>query len=427
MREQRSITEHIDWPLFLVYLVMVLMGWFNIYAAVYDPAHESIFSMSMQYGKQIQWIGISLGVAMLILFADAKLFAGLAYFIYGAFILLLIATLFVGTEIKGSHSWIRIGGFSLQPAELSKFAVALGLAKYLGDINTKLDKTRSQLIAAGIVLVPMAIIVAQSETGQALVYASFILAMYREGLPSMYLTAAFGVLVVAILALLFNPLYLAIAIGIVALGVFFLMGKRRISRLIIIGLVAAATSGFAMSVNYIFNNDKFVKDYQRQRVNALLGKIDKNDKKARKGILYNVDQSKIAIGSGGIIGKGYLNGTQTKYKFVPEQDTDFIFCTVGEEWGFVGSTLVLGLFIFLILRILHLAERQRSPFTRVYAYCCAAIFFFHVLVNVGMTLGLMPVIGIPLPFFSYGGSSLLAFSILLFILIRLDAYRKQSL
>lgn len=428
MREQRSILQNIDWPIFAIYLVLVLMGWFNIYAAVYNEEHKSIFSLNMQYGKQVLWIGISLAVALVILFTDGKFFATFSFWIYGFMILLLMATIFIGAEIKGSHSWIRLGGgFSLQPAELSKFAVCLALARYLSNVNIKMEKLRTRLVCAGIICLPIVIILLQNETGMALVYTALVMVLYREGLPGGFLLIAFAALVLFILALVVEQKTILFSIiGVIAVVVFLFFGKRKFRRLIGIAVVAIAAVGFTLSVNYIFT--KVLKPHQSIRITALLGKIDPAQmKEAKKGVLYNVNQSKIAIGSGGVLGKGWLKGTQTKYDFVPEQDTDFIFCTVGEEWGFVGSTTVLLLFMFLILRIIFLAERQKSPFTRVYAYGVASIIFFHLLVNVGMTLGLMPVIGIPLPFFSYGGSSLLSFTILLFILLRLDSYRMQIL
>lgn len=426
MREQRSIVQNIDWPLLVIYMVLVTMGWLNIYAAVYDEANKSMFDLDMQYGKQVMWIGISALVGAVILFTDGKMFPTFAFFIYTFMILLLIATIFIGAEIKGSHSWIRLGSFSIQPAELAKFATCLALARYLGDINVKMDKLKTRLISAGIIVLPMLIILLQNETGLAIVYGAFVFVLYREGLPGGFLLLGFAVAVLFVLSLVVAKTILFAIIGAVALLAFIFFGKRKFSRLIRVAAVAGMAIAFTFSVNYIFT--KVLKPHQRIRIDALLGNIDESNRKiAEKGILYNVNQSKIAIGSGGVIGKGYLKGTQTKYDFVPEQDTDFIFCTVGEEWGFVGTTTVILLFMTLILRIIYIAERQKAPFTRIYGYGVASILMFHLMVNVGMTLGLMPVIGIPLPFFSYGGSSLLGFTILLFILIRLDSYRMQIL
>jgi rod shape determining protein RodA len=407
-------------------MVLVTMGWLNIYAAVYDEANKSMFDLDMQYGKQVMWIGISALVGTVILFTDGKMFPTFAFFIYTFMILLLIATIFIGAEIKGSHSWIRLGSFSIQPAELAKFATCLALARYLGDINVKMDKLKTRLISAGIIVLPMLIILLQNETGLAIVYGAFVFVLYREGLPGGFLLLGFAVALLFILSLVVAKTILFAIIGAVALLAFIFFGKRKFSRLIRVAAVAGMAIAFTFSVNYIFT--KVLKPHQRIRIDALLGNIDESNRKiAEKGILYNVNQSKIAIGSGGVIGKGYLKGTQTKYDFVPEQDTDFIFCTVGEEWGFVGTTTVILLFMTLILRIIFIAERQKAPFTRIYGYGVASILMFHLMVNVGMTLGLMPVIGIPLPFFSYGGSSLLGFTILLFILIRLDSYRMQIL
>lgn len=427
MREQRSIVQNIDWPLLVIYMVLVIMGWMNIYAAVYDPQNVSMFDLDVQYGKQAMFIGICALVGTVILFTDGKLFPTFSFWIYAFMMVLLVATIFLGKEVKGSHSWLNIGGgFSLQPAELAKFATCLALARYLGDINVKMEKLQTRLICAALIGLPVLIILMQNETGLAIVYFAFVFVLYREGLPGGYLLLGFSVLVLFILALLVEKNILFSIIGAVAILVFLFMGKRRFSRLIRVAAVAGIAIGFTLSVNYIFT--KVLKPHQSIRINALLGKIDESNRKiAEKGILYNVNQSKIAIGSGGLVGKGWTKGTQTKYDFVPEQDTDFIFCTVGEEWGFLGSTTVILLFMILILRIIYIAERQKAPFTRIYAYGVASIFMFHLMVNVGMTLGLMPVIGIPLPFFSYGGSSLLGFTILLFILIRLDSYRMQIL
>jgi rod shape determining protein RodA len=403
------------------------MGWLNIYAAVYDPENISLFDLDMQYGKQAMFIGICALVGTVILFTDGKLFPTFSFWIYAFMMLLLVATIFLGKNVHGSRSWLNIGGgFSLQPAELAKFATCLALARFLSEINVKMAKLQTRLICAAIIGFPVLIILLQNETGLAIVYFSFVFVMYREGLPGGYLLLGFAVLVLFILALLVEKTILFSVIGAIAILVFMFLGKRRFSRLLRIAVVATIAIGFTLSVDYIFT--KVLQPHQSIRITALLGKIDPSQmKEAKKGVLYNVNQSKIAIGSGGLVGKGWTKGTQTKYDFVPEQDTDFIFCTVGEEWGFLGSTTVLLLFMTLILRIIYIAERQKAPFTRIYAYGVASILMFHLMVNVGMTLGLMPVIGIPLPFFSYGGSSLLGFTILLFILIRLDSYRMQIL
>jgi rod shape determining protein RodA len=427
VREQRSIVQNIDWPLLVIYIALVTMGWLNIYAAVYDPQNISLFDLDMQYGKQAMFIGICALVGTVILFTDGKLFPTFSFWIYAFMMLLLVATIFLGKNVHGSKSWLNIGGgFSLQPAELAKFATCLALARFLGEINVKMEKLQTRLICAAIIGFPVLIILLQNETGLAIVYFSFVFVMYREGLPGGFLLLGFAVLVLFILALLVEKTILFSVIGAIAILVFMFMGKRRFSRLLRIAVVAAIAIGFTLSVDYIFT--KVLQPHQSIRITALLGKIDPSQmKEAKKGVLYNVNQSKIAIGSGGLVGKGWTKGTQTKYDFVPEQDTDFIFCTVGEEWGFIGSSTVLLLFMTLILRIIYIAERQKAPFTRIYAYGVASILMFHLMVNVGMTLGLMPVIGIPLPFFSYGGSSLLGFTILLFILIRLDSYRMQIL
>jgi rod shape determining protein RodA len=325
----------------------------------------------------------------------------------------------MGTAVKGSNSWIEIAGFRLQPAEFAKFATALALAKFLGGFNTKFSDRKVQLISAGFILLPMAIILMQNETGTALVFGAFIFMLYREGLPGYFLFIGFMIALMGVLALIFPPLYLIIVITFLAASMLLFIRRNR-QNILIIAAVAIFFIGFVSSVNYIFEN--VMQAHQKSRINVLLGKeVD------MKGAGYNVQQSKIAIGSGGLIGKGFLQGTQNKFRFVPEQSTDFIFCTIGEEFGFVGSVTFIILYLLLLWRVLFLAERQRYKFNRIYGYCVASILFFHFTINIGMTLGLLPVIGIPLPFFSYGGSSLLSFTILLFIFIRLDANRINEL
>jgi rod shape determining protein RodA len=414
-----GVLQNIDWLTVLLYLVMVFMGWSNIYAAVYNEEHQSIMDASQSYGKQLVWIITALFIALVILIIDGEFFPTFAYPIYGFFILFLLSVFVLGTEIKGSRSWIAIGEFRVQPAEFAKFATALALAKFLSNVNLKFDQLKSRLIAMSFFLIPPVIIILQKETGTALVFSSFILVLYREGLPGIYLFLGFAFAVICILALVMSPTLLSILIAIGCLVAVFLYKFRLKAIIYAIGafLIAFAT---VHSIDYLFEN--VLEEHQKKRVNVLLGKeLD------LKGAGYNVHQSKIAIGSGGLIGKGFLNGTQTKYNFVPEQSTDFIFCTVGEEWGFVGSLVVLSMFLFLLLRLIFLAERQRSSFSRIYGYGLACIIFFHLTINIGMTIGLAPVVGIPLPFFSYGGSSLWSFTILLFIFIRLDAYRFQIL
>jgi rod shape determining protein RodA len=328
--------------------------------------------------------------------------------------------LVAGTTVKGSSSWIEIGSFRIQPAEFAKFGTALALAKFLSGYNVNFEKDRKiQLISAGIIILPMIIILLQNETGSTLVFTSFILVLFREGLPGWILFAGFMLVILAILALLMPPIY--IMVGLVFLAIVFLLVVRRTSLLIWITVgVLILSCTMVSSINYVFEN--VMQAHQRTRINVLLGKqVD------IKGAGYNVQQSKIAIGSGGFWGKGFLQGTQNKFRFVPEQSTDFIFCTIGEEYGFFGSLIFVFLYIFLLYRLLMMAERQRQKFNRVYGYSVVCILFFHFVINVGMTLGLMPVIGIPLPFISYGGSALLSFTVLLFIFIRLDANRVNEL
>lgn len=391
------------------------MGWLNIYAAVYDESHPSIIDLNTSYGKQLLWI-ITSGVLILaVMFTDAKFFPAFAWVIYGLTIILLAAVLVVGKEVSGSKSWIQIGSFGLQPAEFAKIGAALALSRYLGDLHIKLQSLRTRIISGVIIAVPAIFIFLQNDTGSALVFLAFLLVMYREGLSGNILLLGILAVFLFIVSLLFDKfIVIGVLTGIAFLG--WLMVRRLKRSLLLIIAILIGASAFVYSVDYAFLN--ILEDHQRTRINVLLGM-----ETDLRGAGYNVHQSKIAIGSGGFFGKGFLQGTQTKYDFVPEQSTDFIFCTVGEEWGFVGTTLVIGLFMFLLFRLLKLAERQRSAFSRIYGYSAAAIIFFHFAVNVAMTIGLAPVIGIPLPFFSYGGSSLWAFTILLFIFIRLDANR----
>jgi len=418
-RNSEAVLQNIDWLLVLLYLVMVAMGWFNIYAAVYNEEYKSIFDTSQSYGMQLVWIVTSLFLAFVILVIDGEFFPKFAYVVYGAFILLLILVIFAGVEVKGSKSWIAVGGFRLQPAEFAKFATNLALAKFLSNISIKIEKTSTKIIATAIFAIPMLIIILQNETGSALVFGAFILVLFREGLSGNFLIMGAVMVVLFILALLVDEWILSgVLLGVAAASFIFI--RFRVRNLIIVSGLLLAGVAFIQTVDYAFTN--VLEPHQKKRINVLLGKeVDP------KGAGYNVSQSMIAIGSGGLFGKGYLNGTQTKNNFVPEQSTDFIFCTVGEEWGFFGSVVVIGLFLILLLRIIYLAERQRSIFSRIYGYGLASIIFVHLAINIGMTIGLAPVVGIPLPFFSYGGSSLWSFTILTFIFVRLDAYRFQIL
>jgi rod shape determining protein RodA len=473
MPKRNNLWANIDWLTVTVYLVLVLLGWINIYSAVYDAGHHSIFDITQRYGRQLIWIGAALLLAFVILLIETNFYVFFAYIIYGAVIFLLILVLFAGTEVNNSKSWLTIGGFALQPAEFGKFATALALARFMSSFGFKLKRFKSLIIIGAIILLPAALILLQNDTGSALVYFSFVLVLYREGLSEVVLFFAtligllfifslvlselvlFGLLAgLALLAFLvvnagmkhYYKVLLSFFVAFVLLtavnyftrlgyelaqllaGMIFVGGlgiivygiRKKLKSYTLIALVFVGSVLFSVTVDYAFNN--MLEPYQQARINELLG-IESDP----LGVGYNVNQSKIAIGSGGFWGKGFLNGTQTKFNFVPEQSTDFIFCTVGEEWGFAGTSVVVLLFLTLFVRLILLSERQRSTFSRIYGYSVAVILFFHFMVNIGMTIGIMPVIGIPLPFFSYGGSSLWAFTILLFIFLRLDASRLDYL
>lgn len=415
MTRERNAYGKIDWITVWLYIILVFMGWVSVYASVYDELHSSILDISQLYGKQMIWILAGGIVAFLVMILDAKVYNAFAYIIYGLSILILLAVLSIGTEISGSKSWFQIGGVAIQPAEFAKFATCLALARYLSSYATDINVLRTKIIATILIFTPAILILLQNDTGSAVVYVALILVLYREGLSGYFLISGVIAVVLFIMTLLVNQYIMTIVLTVLAVLVYYNNRFLR-RRWWIIILVWLASVGFVYTVDYVFDN--VLEDHQKTRINVLLGK-----ESDPKGAGYNVNQSKIAIGSGGLIGKGFLQGTQTKYNFVPEQSTDFIFCTVGEEWGFVGSTVVVLLFVVLLYRLVKMAERQRSDFSRIYGYGVVSILFFHFLVNIGMTIGLVPVIGIPLPFFSYGGSSLWAFTILLFIFIKLDANR----
>ncbi len=467
----RQYVRWLDWPLVLLYLGLVLMGWLNIYAAVYSEEHASIFDLTQRYGQQLLWIVAAVLIGIFTLLVDSRFYYVFTYIIYTLMLLVLLVVLGVGTEIHGSRSWLVIGTLRVQPAEFAKVATAMALAKYLGGFSFRPDSLRSWLGAFALLGLPVGMILLQNDVGSAMVYSAFLLVFYRQGFPGGLLLFGCFLVVVFVAALLVDQTYIVLGLGLSALvlygvasqdlrGTFRLGGlagggvallffanewfalglplywvclapllaicgvaavvgvwmRRRIAWLVPLMFVVCV--GASYSVDYVF--DHVLEAHHQRRINDLLGKEDDP-----LGWGYNVNQSKIAIGSGGFLGKGYLQGTQTKYNFVPEQSTDFIFCTVGEEWGFVGSLVVVGLFLLLLLRVLTVAERQREPYHRVYGYGVAAILFFHFAVNISMTIGLFPVVGIPLPFFSYGGSSLWAFTILLFILLRFDMGRKR--
>jgi len=400
---------------------MVIFGWLNIYASEYDPVNAySIFSLSSSAGKQLIFIGVSLLTVIIISVVDDKLFDSLAYPIWIFFVLMLILVLFVAREVNGARSWIEIGAFRFQPAEFTKFATALAIAKFVSRSSFKWGRLKDLSVLALIVGIPALLIVLQGDMGTALVFSVFIIVLFREGLSAWPLVMGLVMAVIFLLALLVpEHLYLWIGTAVFAslLIIFNRKFPKRIAGIIIMAIMVSA---MFEGVDYAFNN--FLKPHQQNRILVLL-----NPNIDPLGVGWNVTQSKIAIGSGGITGKGYLQGTQTTFDFVPEQSTDFIFCTIGEEHGWIGSIVLVLLFMTLFLRIIYLAERQKWAFVRIYGYSVASILFFHFAVNIGMTIGLFPVIGIPLPFFSYGGSSLLSFTLLLFIFLTLDANRMQHL
>lgn len=439
-----AISKGIDWSLVGIYLLLVAIGLTAIFAATYkegDPVIQSFLRFKTDYSKQFFFFVIGGGIALFILLTDSKFFAATANlgYAFGIFTLLLVFPFH--SNVKGTESIIKMGAFNFQPAEFCKIFVALALAKYLSRPETDFSKTRSQLVAAGIALFPAAVTILQSETGLALVYFSFFIVMYREGLPSVILLVGFAVAALIVATIVIDPNTLAIALTAIAAGVIYVFRrpiKRNRNLLATIVFLWALCVGIQrFAVPYIFKS--VLQKHQVERIYDLFGKdnpyepkkegLSETDirKKKESGTSYNVRQSKIAIGSGRIFGKGLLNATQTRYDFVPEQRTDFIFCTVGEGFGFTGSVVLLGLYLLLLFRIVTIAERQRSTFSRCYAYGVASVFFFHIAINVAMTVGLAPVIGIPLPFISYGGTSLLTFTIMLFILIRLDADRQMVL
>ncbi len=415
MRERVHIFENVDYGVVLIYLVLVVLGWMNIYSAVYSETHSSIFNLSRDYGKQLLWIVTSLFLVCVIFMLDYKLFPAFAYFAYGAVILLLVLVLFTGTVVAGSRSWFQIGGFALQPSEFAKFATALALARFMGSHNFNFNSLKNKVIPLVLIGMPAILIVLQGDVGSALVFSAFVIMFYREGLSGKLLIS--GVILVALflVTLLFGELPVIIAVTVIAATlIYFIKRSRRNIMLVVAALLLAVATIHA--IDYAFH--RLLQPHQQARINVLLGK-----EADLHGAGYNVHQSKIAIGSGGLTGKGFLQGTQTKFSFVPEQSTDFIFCTIGEEWGFLGSTVVIALFVTLFIRLIRLAERQRSKFSRIFGYGVTSVLFFHFAVNVGMTIGLVPVIGIPLPFLSYGGSSLWAFTIMLFVFLKLSANR----
>lgn len=477
-----SLLRRLDWFTIALYATLLILGWISVCCASYEYGQPDFFDLATRSGKQLIWICCSVGLAFVLLMLDDKLYDTFAYFAYITFMLLLLVTPFIATDVKGSYSWIKIGSLSLQPAEFAKCATALALAKFMGTYGFNLHHPRSFLKVLGLILLPMALIVLQRETGSALVYTAFFLMLYREGMNGSVLFAGFAAVLFFVVGVRFSDITVAGTETTVSEFAVFLLiwfftaaityitcpekvhGRRifiyggatallsylfsryvlpfnvsyallsviagsavyliveavysRKAKFAFIACFAAISVAFFYSTDYFMNN--VLQPHQQLRVKVLLGM-----EQDLSGAGYNVNQSKIAIGSGGLWGKGLLNGTQTKLKYVPEQDTDFIFCTVGEEKGFAGASLVLILYLTLILRLVYVSERQTSAFGRIYGYCVLSIFLFHVFINIGMVIGLTPVIGIPLPFFSYGGSSLWGFTLLLFIFLRIDAARKQ--
>ena len=471
--------KNLDWITILLYVILIIAGWFSICGASYQFDNVGLFDPAGRPGSQLIWMGLSFALIFVILMLEADFYRVFSYLIYAVVIALLVVTIFFAPNIKGSHSWLVLGPIRLQPAEFAKFATALAVARYMSSYGFRLNQPRNFIAVIGLILLPMVCIVLQKETGSALVYLAFFLMLYREGMSGYFLLSgicavvffvtsmkfsevvvgatALGELIVSGMIILitlllvqlerkdkraiqvivaltllsfaggfaasfFMPVDFAwIAIGVVvaiAFYLIFLSIRNWVWHYLVIAIFALGALAFMFSVDYVFGD--ILEPHQQIRIKVSLGLEDDPS-----GAGYNVNQSKIAIGSGGFLGKGFLNGTQTKLKYVPEQETDFIFCTVGEEHGFVGSVVVLVLFGILILRLISLAERQTSAFSRVYGYCVASIFIFHLAINIGMVIGLTPVIGIPLPFFSYGGSSLWGFTILLFIFLRLDAARRE--
>ncbi len=473
MKRQANIVADIDWVAVILYLILITFGWLNVFAVNYSPADGSFFNLSHRYTSQLLWIFLSFIVVLLIFIFDSRFFSFIAYPVYGLAIFMLLLVLIIGTVVHSSKSWIVLGPVSIQPSEFAKFATILVLAKYLSGFNFKITRTKDILITLVLAFFPALLILAQTDFGSAIVFGILVLVMYREGLPGAILIfiGAFVliflgtlilpqftlIIILSLVALaiagfvLKRPKYmiisLAITIAIIVLasimkylgiytldkyyvlllivGILCMVGflyalRNKIRPLIYIIILLIGSIGFTYSVDYVFHN--VMKEHQRNRVNVMLGL-----KSDPYGYEYNLRQSKIAIGSGGFAGKGFMQGTQTKFRFVPEQSTDFIFCTVGEEWGFLGALGLIGIYVGLLIRLLVLAERQRSKFSRIYGYGVVSILFFHFAVNIGMTIGLFPVIGIPLPFLSYGGSSFLTFTAMLFVFIRLDSSRKTYL
>lgn len=420
MRREENISGKLDWVALLLFIALTTLGWFNIYASVYDDTvKQTIWDLSLSSGRQLLFMAATVGIVLVIIIVDMRFYETFAFLFYGLFLLLLILVPIIGKEVGGNKAWLGIGSFGVQPSEFAKFATALAIAKYMGSVGFKMDNIRSQAVIFLIISLPMGLILLQKDFGTAMVFVAFMLVFFREGMSPFLLIIGISSATIFILTLLVpNQLYLHGAI-LVLLAIIIFLGKRKLNRILILSAGAIVIMVVIESVDYVVTR---LKPHHQNRVKALI-----NPDADPLGFGWNVTQSKIAIGSGGFAGKGFLKGTQTKFDFVPEQSTDFIFCTIGEEHGWLGSVVIISLFVALLLRIIYIAERQKSRFSRVYGYSVASIIFFHFATNIGMTIGLFPVIGIPLPFFSYGGSSLWGFTILLFILLKLDAHRGEML
>ncbi len=420
MRPSQSIFKSIDKPLLILYLLMVAVGWFNIFSAEYSEAHTHIFDLSTSYGKQLLWILTSFLIAAVIILMDVRFFSGFSWIIYGIFILLLIAVLFVGVEINATKAWFRFGGFAFQPSEIAKYGTALALASYISKQKSRPKGFGTRLKSFAIVGIPAVLVLLQKDVGTTLVFTSFIFVYFREGYIGGLVLFFIGLAIALFILTLVVNEFVIIGVMAGAMLIIALFLLKKTSALFQLFALFIVLSVYVYSVDYTMNH--ILQPHHKARIEVLIHKgMD------LQGAGYNLHQSKIAIGSGGLMGKGFMQGTQTQFNFVPEQATDFIFCTVGEEWGFIGSILVISLFVTLLLRVIYLAEKQKSTFSRVFGYAAASIIFFHFTINIGMTIGLVPVIGIPLPMISYGGSSLWGITMLLFTTIKLDTQRLEML
>jgi rod shape determining protein RodA len=417
LNSNKSLFANIDWLTFWVYVVLLCFGWLNIYSSEYNEEQHKLIEFSKNHGKQLIWIGICVFLIVLILLMDFRIWHTLAYVLYAFAIGLLLITLVKGKVVNAAQGWIQIGGFQLQPVEIAKFATAMALARYISQHGFDIKKLKQQAGAWGLIFLPIALVLAQNDTGSAMVFLSLVFVLFRIGLNPLFIIIPVWLGVISLSVMIAGKYFVLIGLGIIAAVLWLIL--RKVRKLVFLGLgILVLSAGFSYGVDFGIHH--VLKPYQRERIDVLIGKVED-----KKGAGYNVHQSLIAIGSGGVMGKGFLKGTQTKFNFVPEQSTDFIFCTVGEEYGFAGSAIVILLYVLLFYRLIRIAERQKFSFNSYYAYGVLAILFFHFAINIGMALGLFPVIGIPLPYFSYGGSSLIGFTIMLFILLKLDAANRE--